>query len=246
MLFDMTLEDFAEGVSRIRSDFKARGIDTTKLLPGDPNSAAFKEATRKLIENLARDVTEDSVADQLNKNPEYGDLKKLSNWKKYTIPQAFLVYFGADFSASLGVGIGGAATIFIVTQPWLKIGIDTRTGKQVSKAIQVQKAILGVPNLLLGAGAGGGAKVDTGAGVVFGPLNHPNDMAGLGLGINAVGTLGPIGIAGKIMTVLRNPPLVYVVGGYTGGVAGTIQIQGNGQILLPLEKFMETFFKKPI
>jgi hypothetical protein len=107
----------------------------------------------------------------------------------------------------------------------------------VDKDYEVDLAILGVPNLDVGGGVGGGLPLRLGVGAVFGPLNRPEDLSGFGIGVS--GSLGFVaGGQAKLVGVMRKPPLFMLMGGYSIGTSAKAELHGNIQYLMDLEEFV--------
>lgn len=234
IIFDRMLEQFADGMGQVNSRLRANGVSLP--LMSESEYKAYGEQTESLIRRIIAAGQERDIAAMAG---DYSQMREMGHWKSYLIPQAFIVYGGGQFKAAFGGGAGFSAIVYVVIQPWLKVGIDKRTAKQVSSSVEMNMTILGVPNLDAGVGVGGGGAAQAGVGVVWGPLQTPDDMAGLGIGATASASMPIVGGgSARVIGLLRNPPLVYAVAGYQGGVDAGMHAQLSFQALLSLDKFM--------
>jgi len=237
-LFDKMISQFQTKMADINQKMIANGVDMSGVLTGSL-ATEYLGAYRTTIETVTGANTNDNVAVALGETIQ--NPTKLSLWQRYVIPQAFVAYFSARFSANLGIGAGFSATVMIVVQPWLTIAVDHTLAqpKVVGKTYEVDVDIIGVPNVDLGIGAGGGAQLRLGVGAVFGPLDQPRQLAGTGIGLSGSGTIPVLGgIAGKFITILKYPPLFLVMVGYSSGTAAEVELHGNLQQLLSLQDFL--------
>jgi len=166
---------------------------------------------------------------------------RLSSWRRYAIPQAFIGYISTKFTVSWGVSAGVSATVMVVIQPWLTLAVDHTAAQPtiVDKLYEVDVALLGVPNVDIGLGVGASLPLRVGVGAVFGPLDQPNDLARWGIGLSG-GLTVPVlgGVSGKFISVLRAPPLFMLMLGYSTGTGAELEVHGNIQRILDLDAFI--------
>lgn len=237
-LFQETINKFNAEMGEINQKLIARGVNMSKVLTGDVAREFSEHYIRTIDHLLASDVDteiETALGDRIR------EPRKMSTWDRYVIPQAFIAYFSAKFSVSLGISAGMSATVMIVAQPWLSLAVDHTSAHPtvVGKSYELDVAVLGVPSVDIGGGAGGGFPLRIGLGAVFGPMNKPQDIAGTGIGLTASGTLPVVGgLAGKFITVLKYPPLFLLMLGYSSGTAAELEITGSVQRILDLDAFL--------
>jgi hypothetical protein len=236
-LFDEMVKSFLTGIGQVNKEFTDQGLDLG-FLPQEKKEE-WAEHYKQVLKQIFDSEVEDDLALELG---ESYDVEKLSSWRRYIIPQAYIAFFGTKFGANWGVGGGVSATVMFVAQPWLSICIDHGKPEPeiVSKDLEVDLAVMGVPNVDIGGGVGGGVPLRLGVGAVFGPIDRPEDIAGFGLGLSGSYNLPFAGGAmGKVVAVLKKPPLFFVLGGYNTGTGGGGEIHGGAQVLLDLEQFIE-------
>jgi hypothetical protein len=237
-LLDQMVSQFSHSMADINAQTMAHGLDLSGVLTGD----AATQYTNALNGTLTAIIGQDQSSDvAVEVGSTVNNPTKLSTWKRYVIPQAYIAYFSAKFSINAGIGGGVSATVMLVVQPWLTLAVDHTLAqpKVVDKQYEVNMDVLGVPNVDIGFGAGGGVALRVGVGAVFGPLNEPADIAGWGIGLSASGTAPVIGgLSGKFVTVLKYPPLIMLLLGYSTGTSADLEIHGNIQKLLDLNAFL--------
>ena len=237
-LLDETVQKFTRAVGELNQRLKQSGVDLPFL-----DGSQQDEFNREYVDIIRRTLDIDVHAQMDRELGEaYARPRELSTWRRYLTPQAYVGYFGTKFSANLGVGGGVSATILIVAQPWLVLEVDHTAAEPrvVSKTTEVDLAVLGVPNLDIGFGAGGGGPpFRFGVGAIFGPLNEASGIAGWGVGVS--GGFG-IPIAGggnaKFVTLLQVPPLFMAQIGYTSGTVLKWEVHGNVQYVMDIEEFV--------
>ena len=237
-LLDQMVSQFDNKMGDLNQQMIAHGIDLSGVLTGQVATDFQNNLTSTLDAIVASDQSSNvavEVGDSVQ-NPT-----SLSTWQRYVIPQAFSVYFSAKFSIDYGVGGGFSATVMPVVQPWLTLAVDHTLAqpKVVDKQYEVNVDIIGIPNVDIGFGAGGGVALRAGVGAVFGPLDEPHDVAGWGIGLSATFTAPVIGgLQGKFVTILKYPPLFLLMLGYNSGTSGELEIHGNLQKLMDLDSFL--------
>ncbi len=239
-LIEETLTKFRTEMKNLNAELCDRGIDFGTALEGkaaDDFATHYANTIESLIGN-----------DDIDKNLEtklgesYGAPRELSTWDRYVLPQAFVAYFSAKFSGSIVIGGGVTATVLVVVQPWLSIAVDHTLPEPivVGKSHELDVAFMGIPGVEIGVGAGGGAPIEIGVGAVFGPLNRANDVAGWGIGASLFGAIPFIGgVSGKLLAIVRNPPLFLLLAGYASGTTAELNIRGSANKILDVEKFLE-------
>ncbi|CAN5757375.1 hypothetical protein BH11MYX2_BH11MYX2_23280 [soil metagenome] len=237
-LFESMVQKFAGKMSELNTSMKDAGVDISGVLTGN-TATDYLNQYADIVNGIAGDNVPEDMAVTVGEKVQ--NPKKMSSWQRYVIPQAFIAYFSARFSANLGVGGGVSATVMLVVQPWLTLAVDHTLAqpKVVLKKYEVDMDVLGVPNVDIGFGAGGGASLRLGVGAVFGPLDKPSDIAGTAIGISGGETI-PIlgGLNAKVLTVLKYPPLIMLLVGYSTGTAAEVEVHGNLQEILDLGKFL--------
>jgi hypothetical protein len=237
-LLDAMVQQFSARMGQLNQQMIAHGLDLGGVLTGDTANAFLANYTSTINAVIGANTSE-NVAVALGETVQ--NPTKLSTWQRYVIPQAFVAYFSAKFSVNVGIGGGASATVMIVVQPWLTLAVDHTLAqpKVVSKTHDVDVAIIGVPNVDIGFGAGGGPSLRLGLGAVFGPLDQPNNVAGTGIGLSGSATAPVIGgLSGKFVTILKYPPLFLLMLGYSTGTAAELEIHGDLQQLLDLGAFL--------
>jgi hypothetical protein len=236
-LLDEAIDQFSGSVTYVSNAMSERGVDLSRvadLASGEGFRGEFRGTFDRFLDTDAEDEIDILVGDE-------GEPRELWTWQRYVTPQAFVGYFGTKFTANLGIGGGISATVLIVVQPWLALEVDYGEDEPtiVDKSYLVDVAILGVPNIDVGFGAGGGVPVRIGAGAVFGPLDRPEDLAGWGVGLSGSFAL-PIAGGGqaKFISVLKDPPLFLALAGYNTGTAAGAEIHGNLQYIMDLDEFL--------
>lgn len=238
-LLDEMIGKFTRRMGELNQDMIAHGVDLSGVLVGDVANQFAANYSSTINTVIGTDTSSDvavALGDTVQ-NPT-----KLSTWKRYVIPQAYIAYFSAKFSINVGVGGGVSATVMIVVQPWLTLAVDHTKAQPtvVGKSYDVDVAVMGAPNVDVGFGAGGGPALRLGLGAVFGPLDHPEDVAGWGIGLSGSASAPFIGgLAGKFVTVLKYPPLFMLLLGYSTGTSGELEIHGNLTKLLDLNAFLQ-------
>ncbi|MBT8494862.1 MAG: hypothetical protein KJO07_17530 [Deltaproteobacteria bacterium] len=238
-LLEETLSKFTTELGHLNREISARGVDLGGVLDEATRAefhANYEATLAAVLDTHVGDGMETLVGEHIEQP------RKLRAWQRYLVPQAFVFYFGTKFSVNLGIGGGVSATIMVVVQPWMSIAVDHTSDEPivVDKKLEVDAVVLGIPNVDVGFGAGGGLPIRIGAGAVFGPLDHPNDLAGWGAGLS--GSFGlPIAGGGqaKIITALKNPPLFLAMAGYQTGTAAELSVHGNLQYLMDLGDFID-------
>jgi len=216
----------------------AHGVDLSAVMTG-PKADEYLNDYSETINNIIGANTSTDVAVAVGET--VANPTKLSTWQRYVVPQMFLAYFSAKFTANLGIGGGGSATVVIAVQPWMTLAVDHTLAqpKVVSKTYDVDVGILGIPNVDIGFGVGGGAGVRVGVGAVFGPVNTPHDIAGTGIGLSGTLTLPVLGgLSAKVVTILKYPPLIMGMLGYSSGTSAEAEIHGNVQQILDMDQFL--------
>jgi len=237
-LLDQMVRQFSQKMGELNQQMIAHGVDLSGVLTGDV-ATEFLANYSSTIDNVIGTNSSSNVAVALGEsvnNPE-----KLSTWQRYVVPQAFLAYFSAKFSANLGIGGGFSATVMVVVQPWLTLAVDHTLAqpKVVSKKYEVDVAVMGVPNVDIGFGAGGGPALRLGVGAIFGPLDRPNDASGVGIGVSGTITAPVIGgLQGKFITILKYPPLFMLMLGYNTGTSTELEVHGDLQDILDVGTFL--------
>lgn len=238
-LLDETIEKFRTRMGELNASLIAHGVDLGSLLVGEPAERFAAYYTETLENLLGNDAVDRHMATELGRS--YGAPRELSTWQRYVLPQAFVAYFSAKFGVNIGIGGGVSATAMIVIQPWLSIAVDHTLAEPivVGKKYELDVAVMGVPTVNIGGGIGGGVPLRIGLGAVFGPLNRPNEVTGWGIGLSGSAAIPVIGgIHGKFLTILRAPPLFMLLLGYQSGTAAELEVHGNLQKLLDLDKFL--------
>ena len=234
-LLAQTIERFAEAMGEVHTKLAERDLD---LGIGERRNEFNRRYIEALSASLELDV-DGAMQDALGE--AYARPRQLSTWQRYLKPQAFIGYLGTKFSGNFIVGGGVSATLMIVVQPWLVLEVDHSLPEPtvVSKTSEIDVAILGVPNVDIGGGIGGGVPLRFGGGAVFGPMDRPNDLEGWGLGVS--GSLGVPVIGGntKFIGVLRWPPLFFAQVGFSIGLAAEAGLHGNGQRIMDLDSFLD-------
>jgi hypothetical protein len=237
-LLDAMVGQFSQRMGQLNQDMIAHGVDLSGILTGDL-AAQFTANYSSTIQAVIGTDTSANVAVALGDTIE--EPTKLSSWKRYAIPQAYIAYFSAKFTINVGVGGGASATVMIVAQPWVTIAVDHTKAQPtvVGKTYDVDVALLGAPNVDVGIGTGGGVALRLGLGAVFGPLDRPQDIAGWGIGLSGSAGVPVIGgLSGKFVSVLKYPPLFMLMLGYSSGTSGELEIHGNLTKLLDLQAFL--------
>jgi hypothetical protein len=238
-LLEETVHKFTSAMTSLNQEMIERGIDLSGLLD-EATAAEFNENYLATLDRIFDTEVDGEV--ELELGESYDEPKKLWSWQRYLVPQAFIAYFGTKFTANVGVGGGISATVLIVVQPWLSLVIDHTAAEPtvVDKDYQIDVAVLGVPNLDVGFGVGGGIPLRIGAGAVFGPLNQPEDIAGWGIGISGTFTVPLIGGGqAKFISVLQDPPLFLAMAGYNSGTGGSVEVHGNVQYIMDGGEFLD-------
>jgi len=237
-LLDKTMHAFTAEVSHVGDEMEARGVDLD-LLMDFARGDAFEASYRRTLDGLFNTDVNGEI--EVGLGEFVAEPRQLWSWQRYVVPQAFVAYFGTKFSANLGIGGGVSATILISVQPWLSLAVENVEMEPtvVEKTYEVDVAVLGIPNVDVGFGIGGGFPIRIGAGAVFGPLDDPADLAGWGVGLSGSFNL-PLAGGGqaKFVTVLRDPPLFLALAGYNTGTAASAEIHGNLQYLMNLDEFL--------
>jgi hypothetical protein len=237
-LLDQMVQQFDTKMGELNGQMIAHGIDLSSVLTGDA-AAEFQANLKSTLDAIVASDQSSNVAVEVGdttSNPT-----ELSSWERYVIPQAFSVYFSAKFSIDYGVGGGFSATVMPVVQPWLTLAVDHTLAQPtvVDKEYEVNVDVIGIPNVDIGFGAGGGVAFRVGLAAAFGPLDEPADLAGWGIGLSATATAPVIGgLQGKFVTILRYPPLLLLMLGYNTGTSGELEVHGNLQKLMDLDSFL--------
>lgn len=237
-LFDETVHKFTTEMARLNQELIDHGVDLTGILPDDIREAF----SRNYLDTLDRIYDAEIESEmEILLGESYAEPRKLWGWQRYLKPQAFIGYIGGSFSVNYGVGGSLDATVMVVVQPWLALEIDHTAAEPtvVDKSYEVDAAVLAVPGFAIGVGGGGGAPLSIGAGAVFGPLDSPSDMAGIGIG--AAGSFSlPFAGGGKakVLSVLKYPPLFAGFLGYESGTAVKAGVYGVADFILDLPAFM--------
>ncbi len=238
-LLDETVKKFTTEMQSFNATMRDRGIDLSGVLDV-ASSAEFQAHYTSTLESIFSTSLEEEM--ELRLGETVADPTSLWDWRRYLVPQAFIGYFGTKFSVNAGVGAGISATVLVVVQPWLSLEIEHTADQPriVGKDYEVDVSLLGVPNLDVGIGVGGGMPLRIGIGAVFGPMDQPEDLTGLGLGISGSFAI-PVAGGGnaKVVTVLKNPPLFLAMLGYSSGTAANLEIHGNLQYIMDLDSFLE-------
>jgi hypothetical protein len=237
-LLDESIAKFSAKMGELNQALIARGLDVSTLLTG-PAVAEFTDYYTRTVDALVDDSVESSVELELGRT--VARPTQLSSWRRYAIPQAFISYISTKFSVNWGISGGVSATVMIVIQPWLTLAVDHTLAQPqiVDKLFEVDAAMLGVPNVDIGLGAGASLPFRIGVGAVFGPIDQPNDLARWGVGLSGGLTLPVLGgVNGKFIGVLRSPPLFMLLLGYSTGTGAEVEVHGNLQKILDLDSFL--------
>lgn len=167
------------------------------------------------------------------------------------IPSALWVQVGGGFDLAWGLGAGASGGIGVVFLPVKITRLDVMT-QEVVEYYRVEYGLIGIGAGNVGTGAGAGAKFRTGLGLVWGPLESPNDFKGMALAISGDATLGPVGLNIKGGALkqwgrtlfLNNRINPFVLLQYQGGIAADANIRGNIMPIInlsgPLANMMKT------
>lgn len=237
-LLDETIDKFTSEIGRLNQAMIARGVDLTAILD-HASSEAFENNYLDTLERIFDTGVHAEMEERLSEN--YARPRELWVWQRYLVPQAFIAYFSTKFSVNVGIGGGVSATVLVVVQPWLVLEVDHTESEPrvVDKAYEVDVAVLGVPNVDVGVGVGGGLPLRIGAGAVFGPLDRPEDLAGWGVGLSGSFSIPIVGGGqAKFITVLQHPPLFLGMAGYSTGTSAGFEIHGNLQYIMDLNEFL--------
>lgn len=239
-LLDQTVARFQTEMAKLNTDLQAHRLDASSVLSGS-TANAFISGYGNVIENvLGSKSLPDAIRTEVGKQitaPE-----SLTSWQRYLLPQAFAAYISTKFTVNVGTSVGVSATAMIVVQPWLTIAVDHTQAQPtiVKRSTEINVNVFGIPNVDIGLGVGGGLPLRLGVAAVFGPMNEMSDLSGWALGVSgsaAVPVLG--GISGKILGVMRNPPLFIVMLAYSSGTAAELEVHGNFQRILNLGEFLD-------
>jgi len=238
-LLGETITKFSDELGSLNREMIERGVD----LGGVMDHAASEEFTDNYVGTLERVLgtsLDASIEGALGES--YERPRELWAWQRYLVPQAFIGYFGTKFTANLGIGGGVSMTVLVVVQPWLSLAVDHTLPEPevVDKSYEVDVATLGVPNVDVGFGVGGGVPLRVGAGAVFGPLDRPEDLAGWGVGLSGSFALPFVGGGdAKFITVLRRPPLFFALLGYSTGTSAGAEIHGNLEYVMGIAELLQ-------
>lgn len=232
--FEKMIDRYLLQLKKIKSDMKAQGVSIPFV--DLENEEDFRNLTTESIKKIL-DINSKKAVITAN-NDNYEDVRSGAPWQNYVIPQAFIAYVGFKGGAAKVASIGGGVTLFLVAQPFYVIRVDNETGKLIPGATwDVELAAFGIPNAGFGLGLGAEGVVIYGGGLVFGPLEHPGQLAGFGVG--PAGALSFIqGLDISVHVTLKAPPLYYVTVGAKTGASAKGSIEIDGQALLPIDKFL--------
>jgi hypothetical protein len=236
-LFALMLQRFREGMEQLRTRLSAELGDESPLLAPLALYGKYEEASAPLIRAIL-----DSVGTQVTDVAAAGPAPpSMPHWKRYVVPQAYLAFVGGAVTFGMGISGGPSVMLVVVAQPWLEVAVDRISGRELSRGAVVDVELLGVPGLEAGLGSAGGAALQVGAGVVWGPLASPRDLTGLALGVAACGSI-PLIAGGRaaLLSTLRSPPLIYAMAGHNGAAAKLdFLVHPTGQLLLDIDEFVE-------
>ena len=143
-LFSLMKNKFKSGMLDINRSLTEEGINL-EIARGE-DLEQYNQQTEELIKSITKATTVADVQDAI----EYHDVRQMSHWKSYVIPQAYFVYVGGSFDVGMGFGAQMAARVYHVVQPWLKVGIHRITGKQIYRIFELDSTIVGAPLVDLG------------------------------------------------------------------------------------------------
>lgn len=229
---ELVMDHYVEELEELKEAFARMGIPEEAL----SNNEEFRQKTKELIQNILESNEEEPISGQV---PETQDFERMTNWKSYSVPQAFMVMFGAKFGMGIGAKGGVKATLVMVVQPWLKIRLDNSTGEILSKNWELLPALYAIPNLSIGIGAEGGPSWLAGVGAVFGPLKNPDQLKGVAIGASATAGLSLQGAFAQVNLILKYPLLYYTMIGYRAGTSSEASIDGQIQMLMPMNEFKD-------
>lgn len=241
MVMDGMIGRFRQEMAKVNAELAARGVDVSGVISG-PLADEYASKYAATIESTLGTST--GLASAMN--TELGKALQappsLATLDRYLIPQAFITYISTKFTVNVGVSAGVSATAMVVIQPYLAVAVDHTAANPVivDKRTEYDVSVLGVPNVDIGVGVGGGLPLRLGIGAVFGPMNNANDLIAWAIGLSASATIPVLGgVNGKFLAMLRNPTLFLVMLGYSSGTAAELEAHGNVQRILSLGEFLK-------
>ena len=239
--FDAMIQEYRNELFKLKAEMG----ETFGLKIQDEDSIrtdAFADLVEERVQAIiaGRAETKEEIAHTMT--TDYNDFQKMTNWRSYTIPQAFILFAGAKVGGGAGLRVAKAATIFIVIQPWLEVVVDNDTAEIISKEWLLLTELFGIPNLSFGYGGGAETGPMFGVGAAFGPIKHPSDMEGIGVGASW-GIPIPLfgGVFGQVSFLLNTPLIYYVTGGVSFNHFSWGTPEAEIPILLDLNRFKAAF-----
>jgi len=160
-------------------------------------------------------------------------------------PTGFFITIGGAFSANLKIGGGAGGNIGFVFVP-SKIQIYNIRKKQITSSyFTLKPAIIGMGNVDVGGGIGGGSCFRVGFGVIWGALTSPDDFRGVFVGISGTTSFG-FGQNTKVF-LLKNSSKDYIqnvafMTSWESGPVAEVSFHGTTGAIIPLSALVKLIF----
>lgn len=249
LLFDVVVKDFQRHIDSLNAKLDANNAASNPTTDVIAEKLTRSEELQSAIERILSAARSDKGLEakfESALDPEYetryGKVRQLSAIQSYVLPQAFMVAVEMRVSLRAGVGGGGAFMFLWAFQPYVTVTVDNKTGKTLAQDFEVDSEIFAVPSTELGCGIGAAGQPAVGVGAIFGPMKNPAELAGVGIKVAGNVTVPVIGgINGRVVLMVKFPPLYYVAATYGTGTGAEASCSGGIEIVLSVDEFLKRF-----
>jgi hypothetical protein len=196
---------------------------------------------KTLTNEMLSDKILDGITAEAQKSVQYADTHSLRG----LLPSALLLYGGVNTGAGAGLHGGLSGDLGIVIFPEKVTDVDTENGTSRTY-IKIDHAMVIVPHLHLGFGAGAGVTWSAGAALIFGNMTSASDFHGAIF--SASGDIkmafGADVQASAVHNLSTHQDFFVLTGEFDWGPEANASIDGEGGYIWSLDEYGDFFGKK--
>jgi hypothetical protein len=196
---------------------------------------------RTLSSQMLSDKALDLLTSEAQKSVQFADTHSLRG----LLPSGLLLYGGVNGGVGVGVNGGFSGDLGEVIFPEKVVEVDTETWAS-KEYIKIDHAMVVVPHIHIGLGAGGGVSYSAGAALIFGNMTTASDFHGAIISGSADIKLAFGGDAqvSAVHNISTSQNFFLVTGEFDWGIEAKASVDGEGGYIYSLDEIGTLFGKK--